>query len=247
MNGVVALAGPAVGVPQFSRLYREFRHADPAIYPARRLLDAMNICVVVDPDDVARVPAVGPLVVVANHPRFGLDGLAIADAVRRVRSDVKVMVNAFMGALPEIVETAILVPTSLKGKAEALRAAGKWLEQGGTLVVFPAGDVSADWDGTRYVDPPWQVGAVRLAQRHRAHVLPAFVDGGPSSFYARVRAFHPSLAYPLMLREFLAQRDGTITLRFREAVDGKTLAALPADRAIEALRAAVYDGEEVVP
>ena len=43
--------------------------------------------------DLARVPASGPLVVVANHPFGGVDGLALYALLRRVRPDVKLLGN----------------------------------------------------------------------------------------------------------------------------------------------------------
>src|SRR5262249_46310270 len=54
-----------------------------------RLLREMKINFEVDPADLARVPATGPVVVVANHPFGILDGVILTAMLLRVRTDVR--------------------------------------------------------------------------------------------------------------------------------------------------------------
>ncbi len=57
--------------------------------------------------DRTRIPAEGKLVVVANHPLGGLDGLAVLRAVLDVRPDVRVVANEILAELPGLSELFI--------------------------------------------------------------------------------------------------------------------------------------------
>lgn len=241
LNGVARLAGWPLGVPQFSRLYFQAHHADPSRPGPTRLLDAMKVTVAVDPDALATIPRTGPLLVAANHPRSGVDGLAVADMLLRVRSDVKVMMNSFMTALPEVGEGAVAVGETRQEKVLALRQASEWLEAGHALVVFPAGAVSTVKDGDRYVDPLWMPGAARLAQRTDAPILPVHVDGGPTPFFMQMRQLHVGTSYLLLMREFLAQRGDTVRLTLRTLIAADEVAAMNTDDLLHRVREAVYD------
>ena len=72
-------------------------------------LTSLGITVRLPSSDLARIPLTGPLVVVANHPFGGADGLALLALLRRVRPDVKLLANHFLGVVPELRDSLILV------------------------------------------------------------------------------------------------------------------------------------------
>ncbi len=51
----------------------------------------------VDPAALAKIPATGRLLIVANHPSGALDALALLDAVGRIRRDVRIVANDLLG------------------------------------------------------------------------------------------------------------------------------------------------------
>src|SRR5262249_8224945 len=57
--------------------------------------------------DLARVPATGPCVVVANHPFGILDGILLGDLLLRVRPDLKILTNYMLTGVPELDEYCI--------------------------------------------------------------------------------------------------------------------------------------------
>lgn len=240
LNGVAKLVAGPLGLRHFNRIHRRSRRDSRALSANRRMLDAMRVNVVVDEGDENEVPREGPLVVVANHSRFGLDGMAIVDALQRVRPDVKALMNAFLVGVPEIASLGIGVGDTQDERVRALREAGQWLDDGHVLVVFPAGAVSTVLENGAWVDPPWMPGAARLAQRAHAPVLPVFVDGAATPFFHQMRRIHRHSSYFLMLREFLAQEGQTVRLRFRPLVDASTVTQSRADALLQALRASVY-------
>lgn len=53
----------------------------------------------------AAIPSTGPLIVAANHPTGALDGLALIEAIRAVRSDVRLLANHLLARIPELAES----------------------------------------------------------------------------------------------------------------------------------------------
>ena len=86
------------------------------------------------------------MIIAANHPLGEADWLLLVDTIQRVRSDVKLLANSWLGAIPELAADVIPVdvfdPKSAMN-ASALRRAMRWLRDGGCLATFPAGEVSA--------------------------------------------------------------------------------------------------------
>src|SRR5689334_23354473 len=74
-----------------------------------RKLETLIIRIGVTLAELERVPRTGPLIVVANHPFGGIDGLALASLVGRVRPDVKVLANYLLGVVPALRESMIFV------------------------------------------------------------------------------------------------------------------------------------------
>src|SRR6478735_1504288 len=86
----------------------------------RRVLAELDVTCHLAAVELARVPAKGPVVVVANHPFGALDGVLLAAALRTVRPDVKIMANHVLGRVAEMRELFVLVdPFAREGSAGA--------------------------------------------------------------------------------------------------------------------------------
>jgi putative hemolysin len=186
------------------------------------------------------IPATGPLVVVANHPYGGLDGLFLASVVCRVRPDVRLLGNRILGRIPEVRRASFLVDpfghaSSTAANAAAMKAALRWVGQGGALAVFPAGEVAhARGAGGRLVDQPWMDSIARLALRTGAAVVPMRFDGGNSRLFSTLGRVHPRLRTALLVRELLKQRRRTIPVRIGRPIPASRLTALATPSAITA-------------
>lgn len=203
-----------------------------------RALDGLGIERRHDPAAGTRIPAAGGLLVVANHPFGGLDGLAALEVLLARRADVRVLANHFLARIPEL--APFVLPVDVFGgraarhyNARALRAAAAWLRKGGALLVFPAGEVAhlRPREG-RVSDPPWRAGIARLA-RHSPAVLPLFIEGRNSVLFQAAGLVHPTLRSLLLGRELLARRGSPLRLHIGEAIPNKALPAnlAPADLA----------------
>jgi putative hemolysin len=200
------------------------------------------------------VPATGPLIVAANHPFGGLDGLVLGSLVGRIRPDFKILGNSVLARIPEL--APYLVPVGVSGSraartanVAALRAARRWLEAGGALGVFPAGEVSHLRRGDPApIDPAWSPSIARLAARAAAPVLPIYFHGRNSrSFYLAGR-IHPQLRTALLARELLRARGTTVRLDVGTLIPASRIQSFPdAEHASSYVRLRTYALASAVP
>jgi len=196
-------------------------------------LEALDISADVSDEDQARVPSTGATLIVGNHPFGAIDGLLLLSIVSRVRGDVKLVGNDLLRHIPGLASSLLAVDVfgragSVRQNATALRQARRWLEQGGCVVMFPAGEVAheRDLDGAPK-DSAWQRSAAALATRAGADVLPVYVAGGNSRLFRVAGRLHPLLRTALLPREMWAKRGTTVSVRIGEKVDASTLLRLP--------------------
>ena len=160
-------------------------------------------------DDLANIPATGPLVIIANHPYGVLDGLAMCWLIEKVRKDFLVLTHSVLLRAPEA--RTNLLPVDFTGTKEAFQtnlesreAARKHLAQGGCIVVFPAGAVSTAPDklGRKpAIDWPWQPFTAQLIQRSKATVVPIFFSGQNSRLFQIASHLSPTLRLSLIFKE----------------------------------------------
>jgi len=240
------LAGKLAPIGKVRDLYRRVRQA-PSGFHLEGLLAEMRIDLRVDSADQARIPANGPVVVVANHPYGVLDGALLTVLLTRVRPDVKILANFLLGDVPELQRHCIFVDPfqtdrSVDSNRRALREALAWLQQGGVLAIFPAGEVST-WQmpAAQIVDPEWNDTAVRLIRRTGATALPVYFCGHNSVGFQLLGMIHPKLRSAFLLQEFLQQEGKKIEVRVGSPVPAEGIHAVANDReAIDYLRWRTY-------
>ena len=136
-----------------------------------RALVALKIGYHVEPEDKRRIPTHGPLVVVANHPFGGVEGLMLAAVLQAVRPDVKIMANYLLERIPEM--RPLIIPVDPFGgggsvwrNLKPLKDALTWVGNGGVLAVFPAGQVShLQLTKKEVVDPAWSKMVGRIIRK----------------------------------------------------------------------------------
>lgn len=162
-----------------------------------------------DADKLARLPAGGPLVIVANHP-FGLvDGLLIGHLANRVRDDFKVLTNARLYP-PDAAIQRYILPIDFdpgpEAQATTLRTraiARRHLTEGGCLIVFPAGGVATTPTpfARQAVDLDWKPFTARLVHAARADVVPMFFHGQNSRLFQIASHISMTARLALLLHE----------------------------------------------
>ncbi len=204
------------------------------------LLREMDIDLRIDAADLDRIPKKGPVVAVGNHPYGVLDGAVLAVLLSRVRSDVKILTNVLLAGIPELERSCIFVdplgaPESPARNRRALRQALEWLENGGLLALFPAGEVSR-WQLPQgaVVDGEWNTTAARLIRKTGASALPVYFPGHNSVGFQLAGMIHPRLPLVLLLQEFLQQEGKAVELRVGSAVPASTIAEIRDERSATA-------------
>jgi putative hemolysin len=157
------------------------------------------------------------------------------------------MTNSLLAGIPELRECCIFVdpfggPQSAQTNQCGLRQALSWLDAGGMLGTFPAGEVS-HWQLPygQTSDPRWNTTAARLIRKTGVTSVPLFFSGANSFQFHLLGLVHPRFRTIFLLDEFLKQRGKVVELRIGKPVPAETLAALPDEReATEYLRWRTY-------
>lgn len=201
---------------------------DVAVF-LRYALDTLGIQYSIKQGSLAQIPALGATVVVANHPLGCVEGVILAELLRSVRKDIKILANHYLKTVPELDELFIGVdvfegPQAVKANIKALRDAHKHLAHGGLLLMFPAGEVSAfDSKTCSITDKDWSHSVSRLISKSKATTVPVYIDGKNSQKFYMAGRVHPLLRTLMLGRELLNKRDRQIQLAIGEAISFKEI------------------------
>ncbi|MBU6377785.1 MAG: GNAT family N-acetyltransferase [Gammaproteobacteria bacterium] len=208
------------GLDHLESLYRQLPPDLVAADFAAAALDKLGVTWSVDPAEILRLPSSAGLVVAANHPYGGIDGLAAIAGIAARRPDLKVLATQALASIPAL--RSLLIPVDNFGRADsragnvrAVRAALRHVREGGALLLFPAGEVAhLDLSSRRVIDPPWKRSAVAMIIAAGADVVPLYVHGSNSIGFQLAGLLHPSLRTALLPREVLNKRGTRLDLRF---------------------------------
>lgn len=195
-------------------------------------LTGLGVAYDVSDADLVRVPAAGPAVVVANHPFGGVEGLVLGALLSRRRPDVRIMANYLLSAFEPLQQMFLFVnpfggPGAAAASRAGLREAIRWVEGGGLLAIFPAGEVaSLNLRRLSVTDPTWNETAARILLRTKAAAVPVFFAGNNGPVFHLAGLVHPRLRTALLVRELVNKRSRTLMVRVGDAIPGARLAEL---------------------
>ncbi len=216
LYGIGRLAEKVLMLDRLDEAYSAARsHHAPGEFFAS-LLDCLDIHYECSSDDLHRIPAVGPVVLVCNHP-FGLaEAPVIFSLLTRVRKDVRILANSLLAEVSDVREHLIPVDPfggkdAARSNAKPMRDAIYWLRSGGLLVVFPAGEVASfQLPAFQVSDPAWNDSIARVVRLTGATVIPVYFHGANSFGFHMAGLVHPRLRTALLPRELLNKRGQTL-------------------------------------
>lgn len=185
---VAALSTRVEGFDKINELYSQLSEYKGVDF-VDKLLEHLNVSISLLPRSIENIPKEGKLLIVANHPFGGLDGMLALKILSSVRNDVKILTNLFVAQIPNIKDNFISVNTTygfgriITNSSTGIKQAEEHLEKGGALIVFPAGEISSvTQDFRRVDDEDWQGMFARIARRHQSNVLPLYFEGDNAWF-----------------------------------------------------------------
>jgi putative hemolysin len=237
MRRTMALIQPAIEtllhLDRVNRCYAEYHETlvackgPPEIFQSA--LTSMGVGYDLSAEDLRNIPTRGPLVVVANHPFGGVEGVILGAVLLQVRSDLRILANYLLKCVDGIGDTIIPVdpfdaPGSVKENLRGLKTALAWLKAGGVLATFPAGEVASfRWKTGRVADPAWSPHVAAIARRSWADVLPVFFPGRNSLLFQTLGMLHPRLRTALLPRELMNKAGRRVRLFVGKAIPWQVL------------------------
>lgn len=226
-RGIIRLLEAATGQRELRRIYLANRR-DPVVGESfwQAAVRSLALDVRYDAEALGRIPKSGPVVVVANHPYGVLDGIVVSWLMQKVRADFLVLSHSALLKAPEVRE--FVLPVDFCGTAEAMvtnlrsRATARHhLQQGGCIVVFPAGAISTAPDrlGRKpAVDGRWQPFTAQLIQRAEATVVPICFEGQNSRLFQIASHLSPVLRLSLIFHEVRHRIGSTMRVAIGEPI-----------------------------
>jgi putative hemolysin len=176
---------------------------------------------------VERMPKTGRLVVAANHPTGLADGVAVWDALRRVREDIVFFANAdALRVNPGFTDALIPVEWVLDKRSpaktrETLRMAKEAFADEKCVVIFPSGKLAKKVDGV-LTEQDWMPTVVSLARKHKAPVQPLNVQATNSWLYYFFSKVNGELRDITLFHELLNKKNSPFEMIFGPLISPET-------------------------
>lgn len=195
-----------------------------------KLLEYCNLSYSVVESEKDNIPAEGRVVIVANHPLGGLDGVALLSLVRGVRPDVRIVANDVLMQFGPLQHMLLPIDNMGKGCTRAsIAAIDAALARDEAVIVFPSGEVSRPGP-SGIKDRPWRGGFLRFAERAEAPVLPIHIGGRNSALFYGLSMLYKPLSTILLVREMFRRQQKTLHMRIGELIPWQEIAALDLSR-----------------
>ncbi len=195
------------------------------------------------------LPTTGGIIVAANHPLGGLDGMAMVKSVGDIRPKVRFFVNDVLKNLKNYGDIFVGVNKVGNTSTGSLRIMENVLLSDDAIVFFPAGLVSRKQNG-KIKDLEWKKSFVTQAIDHNRQIVPVFVEGENSKFFYRFANWRKALGIKANLEmlllpdELFRQRGNTVKIHFGKPFESSILDSSKSHRAwAQVIKEYIYSEE----
>lgn len=200
------MTGKATIVRRVRAFERRGAPEGQAFWPATMV--AMGIDLLTPQEQLDRIPAKGPVVLVANHPHGLVDGMILADLIGRVRNDYRILTRSILTGIDQSA-ASYMIPVPFPHEEDAQRkmlemrrTAMDHLADGGLIALFPSGVVAVS--ETMFgpaLEGEWNVFTAKMIRNSGARVVPLYFPGSNSRWYQIANRISPTLRQSLLLHE----------------------------------------------
>lgn len=183
------------------------------------LIKILKINYLIDEEELKkRIPKSGAAVVVSNYPFGGLEGILLLKILSQVRRDIQIVSNNLLQKIDPIsdffLEEQLVQRKGEKRAANSgMEKSAAYLQNGGLVCFFPAGEVS-QFDHTHVLsDKQWQYSVLKFIKQQKVPVVPVHFQGNNSRLFYLMSNIHPSLKSMKLPTEILYQRKKPIKIR----------------------------------
>ncbi len=184
---------------------------------------------VVFEEDLAKIPKTGPFILVSNHPLGAIDGILMTKILTEIRPDFKVMGNFLLEKIKPMEPYVIAVNPfenrkEIRSSATGMRETLKYLENGGCVGIFPAGEVSNKNNNfNEILDKSWEKPALKLIKMAKVPVVPMYFHAKNSRLFYQISKLHPDLQTLMLPSEMMNKREKPIKIRIGKPVSVRVL------------------------
>ena len=196
---------------------------------------------------VEHVPKTGGVIIASTHPTGIADGVAMYDALKRVRDDIVFFANRdAVRVAPRLLDNLIPVEWVLAKRTrersrETLATATRAFEAGACVVLFASGRIAYRDERGRLNEQPWQPTVATFARKYRCPVVPADVVARNSALYYFFWKVNAELRDITLFNELLNKRGKRFDIAFGPAIAHEALKGDPAAVAARLREHAAFD------
>lgn len=229
-HNLLKIIDPAIekllGLDKIKKAYSENLQGLDDTEFVNKAIKLVNAKIKLKKKELELIPKSGPVIIVANHPYGGLDGIILYSLLKQVRPDFQIMANSMLKLFPELQDHFLLVDTfntNSKENITPLKQAYRHLQGEGLLAVFPAGEVSRyEFTKNKVTDKEWNTSVARLARMSGAKIVPMHFSGANSLSFHIAGLIHPILRTMLLPRQMM-KKDRKIHIRIGEPIKSKAI------------------------
>ncbi len=196
------LVGVAIGQRPFGRALKHVRGATPQAF-LNAAVARLDLRIDVRGADL--LPDSPEIIVVANHPTGGAEGIALLQLLLNRYGSVIVPANRVLCRLSAL--SPIIAPVNVFGTEPSKTRVPEALVPPGTpLLLFPAGRTARERGGVMH-EFPWKRGFIRVARRSGRLIVPVCVVARSSRLFRTIAAVRRLLHCPINIEMFLLVRE----------------------------------------